>query len=369
MEDNAQQPQDVSQQPQPQPEVTPPAGLSMPVMQPQPAVVGKNPGSKNKLIALIVLGVVLVAAMAYGAYAYISNTPDVLLQTALSNLTKQKSFAAQYTITSGTGASATVKGDFATTSDSANSKNGEALIGIGSGADRLSLSLLSLDGTLYLKAMNAEGLVATIGALGGADSGPYIAQFRSVLKNLDNQWFELSKSEIQSMVKDSGNETVNGSISPADLQKVSDIYRQHQFIKPDKTFADQTINGKKCAHFSIKVDQQQEIAFMQAVKAANLATIKITDTEIDDVKKNNPMQDTAMEVWIARDSHTLEQAKFASTKKDNHSSMTVTMTGTLPTFDKFQKPANVRPFSDIWTILFGSTVAPVPTTVSPAGLL
>lgn len=350
---NPEQPQNAAPVPQP---------TSAPVS-PAPAATPTSGGgkklSKGTIIGIIAAVIVLAAAIAYGVYAYVSNTPDNLLQSAIDNLKDKKSLAASYKIVNGTEQNGvTFSGDLAAMTDPSNSKNAEVIFGLGTGDKRVMLSGLAVGDTAYFKFTNAENL-STLMSSFGSDSVLASPDFASSLKNLDNQWFELQPSDVKSLAQSGGNDNVTGAVSPQDLQKVLDIYRQHPFIKVDKTFADQVVGGANSAHFSLKVDVNTEVAFLQAVKDANLSTIKVTDDDIAKAKTESATSaDSVVEVWIARDSHQFKQVKMTNTKKGEESSITLTLMGSLPTFDKFQKPSGAKPISELLTTLLGTSVNP-----------
>lgn len=339
----------------PQTQFTPPAPAAMPT----PMGNGKKLG-KGAIISIIAAVIVLAAAIAYGVYAYVSNTPDNMLQSAIDNLKDKKSLAASYKFVNGTEQNGvTFSGDVAALTDPANSKNSEAIVGLGTGDKRVAISALALGDTLYLKAANAENLGSLLSAFGSDSSSLASPEFASSLKNLDNQWFELQPSDVKSLAQSSGTDNVSGAVSAEDLKKVLDIYRQHPFIKADKTYADQVVNGANSAHFSLKIDVNTEVAFLQAVKNANLSTVKVTDDDIAKAKTETATSaDSAAEVWIARDTHQFKQVKMSNTKKGEESSVTLTLMGSLPTFDKFQKPSGVKPISQLLTTLLGASISP-----------
>jgi uncharacterized protein YpmB len=360
--DSQQQPVAPAPNPQPmQPAPTPGPMSSSPMGGQMPMAGGKN---KNMLIGIIVVAVIVVAAAAWGVYAYISNTPDNLMRSAVQNIQQEKSFAATFKATGGTGGtSVTFSGDVAASTDTANDKNGEVIVGFGTGDQRVSLSMMSLDESLYFKGTSLESLGPVLASMaaqsGGNSSALSSPEFTAMLKHLNNQWFVLTKDEVQSVAQSSGNDSVSGAVSPADVKKALDIYNQHSFIVPDKTFPDEVVDGANSAHFNLKVDKDKQVAFMQAVKDANLSTIKFTDSDIAKAKNAIVANNDGMsqiEVWVARDSKKFKQFRVANTKQGEEMSVTLTLTGKLPTFDKFEKPADAKPVSQLMTLLLGSSL-------------
>lgn len=358
---------DQSQPAAPAPQPSAPSAMPTPAPQQSPAgaptPMSQSSGkkmSKNAVIAIIVAVIVLAGAIAYGVYAYVSNTPDNLLQSAVDNLKDKKTLSATFKLVNGTEQSGvTFNGDFAATVDPANNKNGEIILGLGTGDKRVTINALSLDGTMYLKAGNAQNLGSLLATFSSDSASLSSPEFATALQNLNGQWFELNQSDVQSLAKTNGNDNVSGAVSPDDLKRVLDIYRQHPFIKADKTYADQVVNGANSAHFSLKDDVNTEVAFMQAVKDANLSTIKVTDDDIAKAKASTSTSaDTTIEVWVARDSRQFTQLKMTDSKKGEESAVTLTLSNTNPTFDTFTKPTNTKPISQLFTVLLGSTLSP-----------
>jgi len=335
-------PQNPVSEPNPEPVTTPPA-----------TAPSKNKLSRNTLIGIVVAVVLVVGIGAYAAYAYVQNMPANLLSSAIDNARAMKSLAAKFTLVSGTNPTMTFTGDVAFQQDNTNAKNGEVVLGVGSGEQRIGVNALSLDGSLYLKATNLEALSSLAAGMNGSSSPLDLSSLGSTLKTLDGQWYALSSDDIKSLAQTSGNNNVSGAVSPEDIKKVLDIYKQHQFIVVDKTYNDESIAGTNTAHFSVKDDKNTEVAFLQAVKAANLSTIKVTDQDITDARQSTDMNDTTIDIWIARDSRSFKQVKLNDTKKGEEAALTLTTSSTLPTFDSFQKPANTKPISDIFSGLFG----------------
>src|SRR5690348_15053017 len=138
-----------NQQPNPAQTPAPSMPPSTPTPAPMPMGGGKKP-SKNVMIIAIVVVIVLAAAIAYGVYAYMANTPDSLMQSAVDNLIGKSTISTTYKVVSGTEANGvTISGDFAAKVDPSDSKNVDAILGLGTDNKRVALSLLSYAGTLY----------------------------------------------------------------------------------------------------------------------------------------------------------------------------------------------------------------------------
>jgi len=333
-----------------------------------PAPVAASSGkkfNKNMLIGSIVGAVVLAGGIGWAVYAAISNSPDNLMKTAMHNLVTEKQLAGTLKIEAGTaGANTSMTGNFAVAVDPNNDKNSQVIFGLGNGDKRFAASGLVLDKNIYLKLSNAENLSTIFGAAEPSTSAEVFAtpQIATMLKNINDQWFELSEQDVKSLAGNSG--TTSGAAvagaSPEDLKRVMEIYSQHSFIKADQVFADEIVDDTSSAHFSLRLDRDQYIKFMQAVKDANLATIKITDKDIEDAKKEQERPiDGSIEVWIARDSKKFKQLRAVNAKKGEEMAMTLTVSGAIPTFEKYEKPAGTKSISELMTVLLGPSISPV----------
>ncbi len=339
--------------PNPQPQ-------EMPAATPTPAPILKSGKklSKNVIIGALAGAIVLAGAISYGVYAYISNSPDNLLLSAVDNLKAKKSFGGTFKIVNGTEQNGvTFSGDVAAAADPSNNKNGEVILGLGTGNKRVAINALSLAGTLYLKATNTENLGPLLSSFSGGSESLSSPEFASALKVLNNQWFEIQQSDVKSLAQNTGSDNFSGAISSDDLKRVLDIYHQHPFIKSDKIYNDEVVDGSNSAHFSLKIDAKEQVAFLQAVKNANLSTIKVTDDDINRIKTDpGTNTDSIVEIWIARSSRQLKQLKVTNTKKGDESALTLTLVDSRPTFDKFEKPASSKPISELLTSLLGPSI-------------
>lgn len=343
--------QQASPAPAAQPEPQMPAPAPAPGMPPTPMSGQTVTGGKKKtgmMIGILVAALVVLAGVGYGVYAYISNTPDNMMKAAVGNLGNAKTLAATFKIASDDAATGTsLSGDLAYNVDPANSKNAEIIVNVGTGDSQVGLRSLALGDTAYVKFMNLEHVGALISAFAPSANAAGSAQLATLFKSINDIWFVVTPEETKTLT---GNENI-GSASPEDVKKVVNIYEQHSFVKADKTFADEAVNGANSAHFSLKVDKDQMVAFLQGVKDANLKSFTVTDEDITKAKDAKDDSKTTIEVWIARDSKQFTQLKLVSTDSESPMSMTLTMTKTLPTFDKFEKPAGARPLSDMTLIM------------------
>lgn len=322
---------------------------------PTPATMATG-GKKKWLVVGLVGAVVAALAIGFGVYAYATNTPSYLLDAAARQMSAEKVFAAKYKFVQGTEQTGvSFSGDIAARSDETNTKNGEVVIGLGENDSRVTLTLRAIDNALYLRAGGLDNLgrLLTIFIPENAETFKSDA-FTQAFKSIDNVWYVLSKEDLASL-GGSASDSLTNSVNADDIKKVAEIYRRNQFLQPDKTYGDETVDGVKSAHFSVKLDQDRLVAFMQEVKAANLASIKITDEDIEEAKKQtDEFKDVTFEVWIARDSKKFKQLRLvAGPQNETQGSITVTLVTDLPQLDKLEKPEGAKPSSEFFRSILG----------------
>jgi hypothetical protein len=316
-------------------------------------------GGKKKtplFIAVIVAVLVVAGAVAYGVYAYMTNTPDYLLSKSVEQLGKETAIAARFKFTSGSDNNGvTFSGDIAARGDQG-SKSGEAILGIGTGNSRVTVSSRVIDETVYLRFGSLNNLTNLVRSFSPAQASTYDSpEFKAALARVDNKWFSLTKDEIASVAQTSGSSAATGELKPDDLKKMLEIYNKHQFFKADKSHNDEVIDGVKSAHFTIKMDKANYKAFLNELKSANLSSIKVTNSDIDNADKDVDefAREAAVDMWVARDTKKLKQVKVASLDTSSPGSLTLTLVTNLPAFDKLEKPSDAKPFSEFMTTLLG----------------
>jgi hypothetical protein len=337
---------------QPMPAPTPPP-------QPQPTIATGGGNKKKILVISLVVALLAVAGIGYGVYAYVTSSPDYVLRQALTQAGKQDAFAAKFKLTTGTdSASVTISGDVAARGDMTNGQNGEFVMGLGSGGSRVSLTSRVVDGALFVRVGSLTNLPRLLGSFSPEAAAMYTRpEFTQMMSRLNEQWFTMSKEELQQLAQTGGSANVSDFPTPDEFKKLADIYEKHPFVKADKVYADEVVEGSSSAHFSLKIDQQTLSAFLTDVKAANLKSFQLTDQDIAEAKNEANLNELgSFEVWVTRDTRQLKQLKFTSTDANSPGSLVLTMATNLPQLGKLEKPANAKPFSEITSLLLGPTI-------------
>jgi hypothetical protein len=343
-----------------QPTPTDPAPTP-PITQPlAPAEPVKLPGDKKKqvVLAVIIGAIIVLAGAAYAAYAYVTNTPDYLLGKATEQFGKNanNAMAARFKFVSGTESTGvSFSGDFAVHGDSAN-KNGELLIGFGTGTSRVSLTARSVDDNLYLKAGSLANLPNLLKAFSTESAAVYdTPEMKAALSRIDNKWFSITKSDIQDLGVTST--SISPQMKPQELQQVLDIYRKHKVLQADKNYPDEKIDNVNTAHFTLKINKAELVAFMTDLKNANIQSVKVTDEDIQSASKDadNFAKNAVADVWIARDTKQFKQMRFAGIEKGSEGSLTLTFITDVPQFEKLEKPTDALPLNELLTTFLGPT--------------
>lgn len=338
---------DFMNQTTPHPVATPPV--------PQPAVPTGGKKMNKGLLAGIIAAIVLVlAGGAWIAYAIFSApTPESLVKDALKNLSNEKSFAIDFAV-SGDGAS--LAGSFAAMSDDTD-KNGEVILSLGEDGQGIGLRLLTVDGDFFVKVANIEQIAPLLGVYMGDMEAVTSPEFIATLQSLNDIWFEITKEEFESLTETTEASAANTvTMSQQDIKQVLDLYDKHPFVKADKVFADEAVNGVKSAHFSVKIDKQQEAAFLDALKNANIESIKLTDEQIADFKKATAEQTAVIELWIARDTKKLTKVLINGEAEGQQVAITLTRSANPPVFDKLERPAESTPIAELMSLLLGTSL-------------
>lgn len=329
------------------PVVTQPATTSAPA--------GKN--KRNIIIGAIIAALVLAGAIAYGVYAYMTNQPDYMLGKALEQISKEEALAAKFKIVSGTGSNvSTITGDIAGREDKA-AKAAEAVIGLGSGDSRVTLTARTFEDTTYLRFGSLSNLPNLVKSIDPGQEAIYSnPEFKAPFARINDKWFSLTKEEAAGLAQGATSSAATG-FNTQDFQKAVEVYNKHPFFKADKSFADETIDNVNTAHFSIKIDKPTYKAFLTDLKAANLESLKPTDSDIanSDKDADDFAKSVAVEFWVARDTKKFKQMKFVGLEQGNESEIVLTLVSDLPNFGKLEKPADATSFSEFMTLFLGAS--------------
>lgn len=294
----------------PEPTATPstpdqPDRMAAFMREPETGVLPAPAAGKKKLglIALIVAAVLVLfggAAAYYFAYM-VPNKPDNILKAALVNsFSKEKvqSFAFD-----GSLAMTDENGDSllsATVSGAASQEGPITLSGsVDAVVTNITFDLRSVDGKIfYAKVGGLSGLPEILEQSGDTS----LSVYAPLLTAIDEQWYEINASLIEQFT---GSSSATGTLSEADMQKLTDAYKKHSFLTVKETLASEEINGVDSHHYLVAIDKTKLKDFVTAIKDANIESLGFTQEMYDGFLGGIDGVDLtpfAVEVWIAKDS-------------------------------------------------------------------
>lgn len=311
--------------------------------------------SNRRLVAGIFTSAIVVAILiAVGVYAIISNSPDNLLRLAMFNAVKDKAAAANVELSGGQG-QPPLAGNVAFAVDAFNNDNWRAALDTSTDNAQLNAEALVLGKEIFIKGNgnNPEQVLENNG---------WITIDTSLIQGkLNGDWFRITENDVQALEDIFGTPQVVAVPSSADIGRVAEIYTQHQFIKPDRIFDDEVIDGVNTAHFTLKRDNAQFVAFLEAVRDAKLQTVKVTDDEITWARDSGSealVPGGTVEVWIGRDSKKVKQMRVTSTAGGNELVTTATFENNPPNLGDFKAPQNPKPISELIVSFLGPAFSP-----------
>lgn len=347
------------------PESTPtvnPAGESAPSIEsPTPVVSGTGPTvtppakrglpKKTKLFAAIAGVAVLLIGGSAAAYfgVIVPNKPQRIVQDTLTNTTNsEKTKTAKFE-----GEVNCVSGDACKSVSGASFKGGIDEKGSFDLNVQLKTVVTSVgfdarsvgDKSIYLRLSGLDGLDKLLAAFGGQDpeATAAIAQYAPIIAQVNNQWYTVDESLLKQLGDNAKLPTNQDKISSADAKKIGDIYSRHNFIKIDKTLADEKIHNQNSYHVQATIDKAQLKAFATELKNANVNNLKIEQKDIDEIDKAD-FSKYPFELWVSKADRMLTQ--FAMTVSQDGTTVKVRVAA----YD-YNKPVTVEKPSGAKSIL------------------
>ena len=287
--------------PSPAQPMTVPSPASMPLQTPV------KPSGKRKKLVLIagIAGLVLLfgggGAAAYYALV-LPNQPERIVVQAMANTINQEKVQSGYfegeVSFEGGDISKSVSG---VTFKGASSKGGatDLSISVSSVLTKIGLDLRSQDGkTLYVKLSGLTGLDKLLAAYGGEAAESEASAYVSLIASVNEKWFTIDQSLLSQIGGDTAI-SVDSGLSSEDTKKLGEIYKSHQFLTINKKLADEDIHGTASHHIQASINKDQMIAFLNQVKAANLKSVPIEQSMIDEVSKVD-FSKYPFEMWVSK---------------------------------------------------------------------
>ncbi len=358
--DDAKLPAPLTSQPPPEVVVMPPAPAS-------------NPTKKWLFITVGIISALLVAGViVLVVYAYVSNTPNYMLNAAVNNLAKSSGVAADFSFdTVEDSKTSSVKGDFLAYTDPADKQKGAFILGVGQNDTQVGATVRLFSDALYVQPSGLENISRLSKSLGGEEFTLSNAAL-DALKKLDAQWYSLTSEDAQQLSGEGETSIVKDTITPNDIQTLQRLYAEHPFMVVEQQFGDEKVNNTQSMHLKLGVSAEKLVEYYVAVKTANIKSLNITEQDIADIKKDDTINKTKFEVWISRDNKTFQQTKVLNTDSPDTATFTFKPDRVATQQQSVQKPDGAKSISELINSLFSIFLTseteqpPTTTTASPA---
>ena len=271
-------------------------------------------------VTLIIAGVMAVAGIVvFALYVYVSNTPSYMLGAAFQNLVASEGEAGTIAYQSNQSVHGTTNGDFLAYTDPTNPHVSSLTINLGQDASRVSTTARLFPDSNYTQAAGLGNIGQLVQDMGG-NASALTPDNLVRLSSLDGQWYSLTADDIQEVSTILPQHIVQAGPTSADFEQLEQLYLQHPFFTPAQQFNDERIDGIASMHIKVAIDSAKLSDFLQSVKATNIKSLRLTDTDIQTILHSPLLSGTTMEVWIARSDRTFEQIRLA------HGDQTLTLT-------------------------------------------
>ncbi len=295
---------------------------------PEPVYVSAEPegtgGAKKWLITtLIIAGVMATAGVVtLFVYIFVSNTPGYMLSAAMQNLITSDGEAGslKYELRQG-GATKTVQGDFLAYTDPTDPHIISLTGSLGQDTSRVSGSVRLFTDANYAQTAGLGNLGRLVAALGG-NSAPYTPDNLVRLGSLDGQWYSLTSDDVTDLATTIPQHTVKDGPTSTDVETLEQLYTKYPFFTSMQQLSDEHIEGINTMHVKVGIDSAKFDEFLHAVKAANIKSLQLTDSDVQTIK--NAASKATLEVWITRSDRTFQQLQLGLS--DNGSTRTWTVT-------------------------------------------
>lgn len=271
-----------------------------------------NHGVKKWLnFTLIITGVMAVIGIAiFVFYAYASNTPGYMLHAALQNLITSDGEAGTFNYEVRGVASSTLQGDFIGYTDPSDPHNITLTVNAGQDVSRISGTLRLFPDANYVRGAGLGNVGKAIDIVHG-NSTAFTPENSVRLSGLDGQWYTLTPTDITQDSDVWPQHTIQNGPTSGDIDTLRQLYLKHQFVSAAQNLGDERIQNTNSMHLSVRIDAAPFGDFLQAVKAAQLKSLHLTDSDIQAILKSNFLNGATIEVWINRSDRTFTQIKLA----------------------------------------------------------
>lgn len=332
-----------SQQPVPQPQLQ--QAPQTPAQPPQPAQTAQPqpaspppPGGRfnflknkrNKLIAIVLLVVILLAGASAGAYfGYIlPNKPENVLKASLKNLLEKDQISGKGhgEVTDKSGSTPIVMTiDYDLQADMTKNTFDTNLDMSYSGV-KIPIELRMVDKSVYLKFGDLSSLSGLLSASLGAYGQGFAPIIKQISAKISGRWIEIDESLLKTASQDKCSTFIDGRrLSEDEINQLADIYQNNEFINIKSTSTD-TLDGKKVDKYELAVDKDKAKSFGKELK--DMDYIKNISKCLDEPSSSSDSEShpvtTEMTVWIDKSAKQFKKVQF--NVKDDESSAKVDFT-------------------------------------------
>jgi hypothetical protein len=295
-----------------------------------PEPEGKGGAKKWLVTTLIIAGAMAAAGViVLLIFIFVSNTPGYMLSAAMQNLLTSEGEAGslKYELKQGS-STKTVQGDFLAFTDPTNVHTMSLTGSLGQDTSRVSGNLRLFTDANYMQVAGLGNLGRLTSALGG-DTKPYTQDNLVRLSSLDGQWYSLTSDDIIELKDAIPQHTVKDSITSTDVETVEQLYIKHPFFDSAQQLSDERIENINTMHIKVAVNATKLNEFLQAVKAANVKSLQLTDADIRTIRGSDALNGTTIEAWITRPDRAFQQLQVSRSGNGSTRTWTVTFKSEL----------------------------------------
>ncbi len=299
----------------------------------------------KKLLVPVIAALVLLGGSTAAYFGYVvPNKPQNVLAKAVQNSLLAQSLTSTGTINI-TSSGVSGKVDYTAKVDN-NSHALDLNLDTTISGVEIPVELMSANGNLYFKIGNlttVEGLISQFGAAFGANT----QQFESKLnKAVSNQWIVVDSTLVKE-AKLSCLTNYPARFSQADVQALSNSYKNDQFVTINSHSSDM-VNGQSATKYGLSIDDNKLSAFDLSgagyFKGLNSCLKSISSSSSLNLSSLKDGDTTQLTVWVGKGSEKIVKYASQSTSKDKANGVNGNLTGTVSYGSvNIQPPAKAKP--------------------------
>ena len=346
--------------------VTPPTQEVPGVVNSNATQVGSSGGKKKLFVVLAIIATILLlvggSAAAY-FLVYLPNKPENVLAQALYNTASRSEVkSAKFDGTlKVSGENLPEKlGDIDLNASMA--QNGDFDLSISTDLDGATLTgeVRAIgENDTYLKINGLKNIDKIIKSLNldNADSKETLSLISPLFGKLDDQWIKIDQTSDQ--ITGGATNTLDVlDLSKEDADKVAQAYLDNPVIQITEVMADEDVNGEDSFHYKTTINKDNYVAFLNAIKDANIEKLKVDQSEIE-VIKDQDFSKLNLEIWVKKSDKTINQIKVSGTEDNVNIEFRLAITNINEDI-KIEVPEGAKTIEEI----FSSSFTPTSTTPS-----